>query len=77
MNNHRYGVAEKNGLPSWLNTTVVLVLLGTFVYNVVFVGPEGYPTNVIIGGLLGAYIGADQYLRRRNERKKTEEANDG
>lgn len=65
MNTHRQG--PSGALPPWITATVVLTLLGTFVYNIVFVGPEGYPTNVIIGGLLGAYAGIDQLLKRRKD----------
>jgi hypothetical protein len=53
------------GLPTWLNTTVILTLLALFVYNVVVVGEEGYPTNVLIAGLLGGYVGFDQFKRRK------------
>jgi uncharacterized membrane protein len=65
VNTHKQG--ESQSLPAWVTVTVVLVLLGTFVYNIVIVGPEGYPTNVIIGGLLGAYAGIDQLLKRRKD----------
>lgn len=53
-----------NGLPMWLTVTVVLTLLGLLVWNVIVVGPEGLPTSYILGGLLGAYAGLDQLLRR-------------
>lgn len=56
-----------SGLPVWLTSTVVLGLLGLFGYNIVIVGPEGYPTNVLIAGLLGAYAGIDQLLKRRRD----------
>ena len=52
-------------LPGWLTATVVLTLLGMFVYNLVVYGPEGYPTSVILGGLLGAYAGFRELLNRR------------
>lgn len=55
------------GLPDWLTATVVLVLLASFVYNLVRYGPDGYPSAVIIGGLLGAYAGVDQLLKRKRE----------
>jgi hypothetical protein len=56
---------SEEGLPRWLNITVVLTLLGSFVYNLVIVGPSGYPTNVIIGGLLGGYIGVDKLVKKQ------------
>lgn len=65
MNEHSSRQHANDGLPRWLNITVVLTLLALFVYQVVIVGPKGYPTNVIIGGLLGAYAGVDQYVKRR------------
>jgi uncharacterized membrane protein len=54
-------------LPIWLSIVVVLVLLGNFSWNTFVVGPEAYASNVIIGGLLGAYAGVDQLVRRRRE----------
>lgn len=54
-------------LPGWVTATVVLGLLGLLGYNVVAVGPEGYPTSMLLGGLLGAYAGVDQLLKRRRD----------
>lgn len=54
-------------LPGWVSVVVVLVLLALLAYNIVIVGPEGYPTSVILGGLLGAYAGVDQLLRKRRD----------
>ncbi len=62
--------ASQGGLPLWLTSTVVLVLLGLLSYNIVVVGPEGLPTSYILGGLLGAYAGVDQLLKRRSENNK-------
>lgn len=59
------GRNHRSGLPDWLTAVVVLVLLGSFVYNLVRFGPDGYPTAVIIGGLLGAYAGVDQLMKRK------------
>jgi hypothetical protein len=59
-------------LPAWLSITVVLVLLGNFSWNTFVVGPDAYPSNVIIGGLLGAYAGVDQLVRRRREQAQSE-----
>lgn len=58
---------RQTGLPDWLTAIVVLTLLASFVYNLVRFGPEGYPTAVIIGGLLGTYAGVDQLLKRKRE----------
>ncbi|UQS95181.1 hypothetical protein Pam4_38 [Pseudanabaena phage Pam4] len=44
---------------------VVLALTGLLGYNIVIVGPEGLPNSYILGGLLGAYAGVDQLLKRR------------
>lgn len=52
-------------LPTWVTITVVLTLLGLLVWNVVMNGNSGYPTSVILGGLLGAYGGAQELLKRR------------
>lgn len=56
----------KNGLPTWVTVTVVLVLTALLAYNIVVVGPEGLPTSYVLGGLLGAYAGVDQLLKRRD-----------
>ena len=56
---------DGDGLPLWLTGTVVLVLLALLTYNVIAFGPKGYPTSMILGGLLGAYAGVDQLLKRR------------
>lgn len=57
----------KNGLPTWVTVTVVLVLTALLAYNIVVVGPEGLPTSYVLGGLLGAYAGVDQLLKRRGD----------
>lgn len=54
-------------LPTWVNVTVVLTLLGLFGYNIIVVGPAGYPTSVILGGLLGAYAGVNQLLKGKTK----------
>lgn len=54
-------------LPRWVTVTVVLTLLGLLAYNVLFVGPKGYPTSVILGGLLGGYAGINQLLGKREK----------
>lgn len=54
-----------NPLPGWVTIVVVLGLLGLLGYNIVVVGPEGYPTSVILGGLLGGYAGIQELLKRR------------
>ena len=57
----------ENGLPMWVTVVVVLTLLGLLAYNIVVVGPEGLSTSYLIGGLLGAYAGVDQLLKRRKD----------
>lgn len=57
------------GLPAWLTATVVLVVLGLLAYNVLVIGPEGYPTSIMLGGLLGAYGGVAQLLKQRGDDK--------
>lgn len=53
-----------DGLPTWLTAIVVLVLLALLGWNIVIVGPEGLGTTYVLGGLLGAYAGVDQLLKR-------------
>lgn len=55
-----------NGLPVWLTIVVVLVLLALLTYNIIIVGPDGLGTTYVLGGLLGAYAGIDQLLKRRD-----------
>jgi hypothetical protein len=52
-------------LPMWVTITVVLTLTGLLVYNMVVIGPEGLPGSYLVGGLLGAYAGIDQLLKRK------------
>jgi len=54
----------------------VLVFLGLFSYNVLVVGEKGYPTNVLLSGLLGLYIGVDQYKRRASANQPPSEGGD-
>jgi uncharacterized membrane protein len=56
-------------LPPWVTATVVLVLTALLGYNVVVVGPEGYPTSVILAGLLGGYAGVNQLLKGRQDER--------
>lgn len=51
----------------WLTAVVVLVLLALLVWNIIVVGPEGLGTTYVLGGLLGAYAGVDQLLKRGKE----------
>lgn len=55
-----------SGLPVWVTVTVVLTLTGLLAYNIIVVGPEGLATSYVLGGLLGAYAGVDQLLKRRD-----------
>lgn len=59
-------------LPAWVTITVVLGLLGLLGYNVIVVGPEGYPISVMLGGLLGAYAGLRELLNNRRGGGKDE-----
>lgn len=52
-------------LPLWVTITVILTLLALFTFNLLVYGPDGYPTSVILGGLLGAYAGFRELLNRR------------
>lgn len=54
----------------WVNITVVLGLLAMLAWTVFVIGPEGYPFSVVLGGLLGAYGGLDQYLKQRRADKE-------
>lgn len=54
-------------LPMWVTITVVLGLLSLLAYNVIVVGPEGYPVSVMLGGLLGAYAGLRELLNRKGK----------
>jgi len=52
-------------MPVWVSIVVLLSLTGLLAYNIITAGPDGYPTSVILGGLIGAYTGIDQLLKRR------------
>lgn len=58
---------EGDTLPMWVTITVVLGLLSLLAYNVIIVGPEGYPVSVMLGGLLGAYAGLRELLNRKGK----------
>lgn len=59
--------ATANGLPIWVTIVVVLTLTGLLAWNIIIVGPDGLPTSYVLGGLLGAYAGVDQLLKRRGD----------
>lgn len=59
------GSHSPGGLPMPVTVIVVLTLTALLGYNIVVVGPEGLPNSYILGGLLGAYAGVDQLLKRR------------
>lgn len=50
-----------------VTVTVVLVLTALLGWNVIVVGPEGYPTTIILGGLLGGYAGVNQLLKGKSK----------
>lgn len=54
-----------SGLPIWVHIVAVLVLLVLLTYSIVILGPEGYPATVIVGGLLGAYAGLNELVKRK------------
>lgn len=60
-------------LPIWVTIVVVLSLTALLAYNIVVIGPEGLPTSYVVGGLLGAYAGLDQYLKARGRGPKEPE----
>lgn len=55
---------SSQGLPLWLTITGVLVLLGLLVFNVIVYGDKGYPTTMVLGGLLGGLFGLDKLIKR-------------
>lgn len=57
----------KSRLPVWVSVTVVLTLTALLAYNIIVVGPEGLATSYVLGGLLGAYAGVDQLLKRSDD----------
>lgn len=52
-----------NGLPLWLNVTIVLTLLSCFVFVVVTMGERGLQWGYIIAVLLGTYLGIERVLK--------------
>lgn len=61
---------ESNALPRWFIVIVVAVLLGLLVYNVVENGNGGYPTTMLLGGLIGGLTGVYRKLRGDDTAKK-------
>lgn len=57
-------------LPGWVTITVVLTVLALLAWNVTTAGAEGYPTTVVLGGVLGAYAGLRELLNRRGGNDK-------
>lgn len=55
-----------NGLPLWLTIVMDLTLAGLLVFNVVRYGPNGYPTTMVLGGLIGAIHGFDKFLKSQD-----------
>jgi hypothetical protein len=56
--------------PMWVNVTVILTCLALLAYNIVVVGAEGLPNSYLLVGVLSAYSGVDQILKRRDEKGK-------
>lgn len=71
MTEHRKGGGERRAtpddgrLPRWLTILVVLVVVGLLIYSVVRLGVAGAPISIMLGGLLGAYAGLDQFIKAR------------
>lgn len=63
MSDHKRG--EQTTFPMWLTATIVLGDLALLFYSVIAFGPEGYPIDMMLGGILGGYAGLDQLLKRR------------
>lgn len=53
-------------LPTPVTAFVVIALTALLAYNIIVSGPEGLPTSYILGGLLAAYTGVDQLIKRKN-----------
>lgn len=53
-------------LPRWLSILVVLVLLALLAFCILVMRGEGVAYSYVLGGLLGAYAGVDQLLKRRD-----------
>lgn len=53
-------------LPRWLSILVVLVLLALLAFCILVMRSEGVAYSYVLGGLLGAYAGVDQLLKRRD-----------
>jgi hypothetical protein len=47
----------------------VIGVLLMLAYSIVAFGPEGYPIDMMLGGLLGAYGGFDQLKRRQAQQR--------
>jgi hypothetical protein len=58
--------APQSNLPSWVTVIVVLTLLVLLAYNIISMGPDGLATSYILGGLLAAYTGVDQLIKRHS-----------
>lgn len=60
---HEHG----RGLPGWTNILVVVSMVALLTWSVVVLGAEGVGYAYVLGGVLGAYAGVDQLLRRRDK----------
>lgn len=58
-----------NGLGPRIVATIAVVVLALLVYNVIsdvtVSGYDGYPTTLMLGGILGGMLGFRNYLNRR------------
>lgn len=57
-------------LPIWVSITVILADLALMGFNVVVYGPDGYPTTIVLAGVLAGYGSVNQYLRKKAEEKR-------
>jgi hypothetical protein len=68
VNTHRG--RSHDGFPPWLTAFVVVAITLLLSYSVVRYGPAGYPIDIMLGGLIGAYGGFDQLKRRQTQQQQ-------
>jgi hypothetical protein len=75
VNVHKRG--DREGLPAWLTTGVVIWLCAMMTYTTIRFGLDGYPFTMFFGGLLGAYHGIDRAVRREQRRRHDDSSGGG
>lgn len=57
---------DRTNLPRYLVILIAIVVLGLLVYNIIsdirVDGYEGYPTTLMLGGLLGGLLGIHRFM---------------